>query len=344
MTDALAGSASHDPVVPTYAAAGVDIDAGERAVELMREAVERSRTAAVVSAFGAFGAAVVSPGAGHYLVSSTDGVGTKLCLVETDQDAADVGRDLVHHSVNDILTCGARPLFFLDYLAFGRLQPTLAAAIVTGMAQACRRLGCALVGGETAELPDIYREGAFDVAGSIVGTVAAESFVDGRAIGSGDVLIGLPALGLHTNGYSLARRLLKDRMQERCGDSSVREALLREHPCYLEPVARVLDRGLIHGMAHITGGGLPGNVARVLPAGLAARVDPSTWPSLPIFDRLAQFGVAKEELYRTFNMGIGFVLLCAPHDAEMAVRLLGGEAYRIGEVIEQTSERRVIVE
>lgn len=325
----------------TYAEAGVDIDAGERAVARMREAVDGTRTAAVVSRMGAFGAAVRAPSGGTLLISSADGVGSKVCLVASDEDAAGIGRDLVHHCIDDILTCGARPLFFLDYLAFARLDPARAAAIVGGMAAACRAHGCALVGGETAELPDLYREGAFDVAGCMVGTVAEDRFLDGSAVAPGDALIGLPSTGLHTNGYSMARRLLADRLHQRCGAVTVREALLAEHRCYLPVVARLLDEGLIHGLAHITGGGIPGNLPRMLTAGLAARVDPERWPTLAIFDLMAELGLPREELYRTFNMGIGMVLACAPGEVGR-VLTLAGPAFLIGEVIALDGDARVV--
>jgi phosphoribosylformylglycinamidine cyclo-ligase len=329
------------PRPSTYAEAGVDIDAGEQAVARMRHAIERSRTAAVVSQLGAFGAAVRAPGANTLLISSADGVGSKVCLVSSHAEAAGIGRDLVQHCIDDILTCGARPLFFLDYLAFSRLDPDRAAAIVGGMAAACAAHGCALVGGETAELPDLYREGAFDVAGCIVGTVAEDRFLDGGRVAAGDALIGLPSTGLHTNGYTLARRLLADRLHERCGAVSVREALLEEHRCYLSPVAPLLDRGIIHGLAHITGGGLPGNLPRMLPTGLAARLDRSSWPMSPVFALLAAQDLPRRELFRAFNMGIGMVLACAARDAD-GVLAETQPAYRIGEVIEQRDEARVL--
>jgi phosphoribosylformylglycinamidine cyclo-ligase len=325
----------------TYAEAGVDIEAGELAVSRMRLAVEATRTPGVVSRLGAFGAAVRAPGSGTLLISSADGVGSKVCLVESHEEAAGVGRDLVQHCIDDILTCGAMPMFFLDYLAFAHLEPSRAAAIVEGMAGACMAYGCALVGGETAELPDLYQEGAFDVAGCIVGTVAEDRFLDGSRVAPGDALIGLPSAGLHTNGYTLARRVLADHLHEPCGSGTVREALLAEHRCYLPAVAPLLDQGLVHGMAHITGGGLPGNLPRMLPEGLAASLDPASWPAIPIFDLLSGFGLSREELYRTFNMGIGLVLACP---ARVADRVLATAqpAYRIGEVIEGRGEARVL--
>ena len=324
----------------SYAESGVDIEAGERAVSLMRPALEATSHAGVVSRMGAFGAAIRSPGSEQLLVSSADGVGTKVCLVRTDEEAAGVGGDLVRHCVNDILTCGARPLFFLDYLAFARLEPSRAAALVAGMSAACAETGCALVGGETAEMPDVYREGAFDVAGFIVGTVQANRFLDGSQARVGDVLIGLPSAGLHTNGFSLARRLLDSRLDEPYGDTTIRGALLAEHRCYLRELMPLIDRGLVRGLAHITGGGLPGNLPRMLPPGLAAHLDPEQWPLLPIFALLNPYGLARNELYRTFNMGIGMMLACDPADAVTVMDELSA-AYRIGRVIEQRGEQRV---
>jgi len=325
----------------SYAAAGVDIEAGERAVALMRPAITAAMGKGVVSRLGAFGAAVQSPGSQELLVSSADGVGTKVCLVRTDEEAAGVGRDLVHHCIDDILTCGARPLFFLDYLAFARLDPMRAAALVAGMSAACAATGCSLVGGETAEMPDVYREGAFDVAGFMVGTVQADRFLEGSRIQVGDALIGLPSAGLHTNGFSLARRLLESRLDEPCADTTVRGALLAEHRCYLAELMPLLERGLIRGLAHITGGGLPGNLPRMLPDGLAAQLEPNRWPLLPIFALLSTFGLARDELYRTFNMGIGMVMACDPADAAVTLAALPG-AYRLGRVVEQGDGKRVV--
>ena len=339
-------SAPAEPIA-SYARAGVDIGAGERAVELMRSAVERASNTSVLTRFGAFGAAVRSPGDAMALISSADGVGTKVCLARTDDEAAGLGRDLVHHCINDILTAGARPLFFLDYLAFPKLSPERAAAIVHGMAGACAAHGCALVGGETAELPDLYREGAFDIAGFIVGSVRTDRLLDGSRIQAGDRLIGLPSTGLHTNGYTLARTLLAGRLDEpmpKAGtpeSDTIRDALLAPHRCYLPEIAPLLDGDLVRGMAHITGGGLPGNVPRMLPAGLMARFEAGTWPIPPIFGVLAEYGLALDEQYKTFNMGIG-MLLSVPHDRVHSVLGAVPEALPIGDVVPQQGNERVI--
>jgi phosphoribosylformylglycinamidine cyclo-ligase len=326
----------------SYAAAGVDIDAAERARTLMGEAMRASHSSAVLGRPGQFGAAVLAPGGGTILVSSTDGVGTKVLLARTDEEAAGVGRDLVHHCFNDILTCGALPLFFLDYLAFARLDTARAAALVRGMAAACARFGCALVGGETAQMPDIYREGAYDVAGFVVGSVPPDRLLDGSRIGEGDALIGLPSAGLHTNGYTLARRLLGEDLDTPVeGGHTVRELLMAEHRCYVDQIAPLLERDLLHGMAHITGGGLPGNVPRMLPERLAASLDTHAWEVPPIIGMLARHGVTRNELYRTFNMGIGMVLAC---DAARSGEILNmlGEGVRIGTVVAQRDTSRVL--
>ncbi len=344
------GDALHDPAGTTarahsYVEAGVDIAAGELAVELMRPAIATGP--GILNRFGSFGAAVPSPGGDMLLVSSADGVGTKLCLARTDQECAGLGRDLVHHCIDDILTCGARPVFFLDYLAFDKLRPERAAAIVTGMAGACKSHGAALVGGETAELPDIYREDAFDVAGFIVGTVARDRLIDGSSIQVGDSLIGLPSAGLHTNGYSLARALLFDRLDEELPAStdfrshgSIRDALLAEHACYLSALVPLLDANLVLGLAHITGGGLPGNVPRMLPTGLAARLDPSSWSPPPIFSILSQYDLTASEMYRTFNMGLGMILACKAADSADVLSALPGASI-VGTIEAGSSRGRV---
>ncbi len=315
-----------------YAAAGVDIDAGERAVDLMRAAVGATYTPDVLGGVGAFGALYRSPGGGQVLVSSTDSVGSKVKLAIALDRHDSIGRDLVHHCIDDILALGARPLFFLDYLGIGKLQPETVATIVGGVAAACREHGVALIGGETAELPDLYARGDYDLAGFIVGTVAEGAIVDGGSIVEGDVVIGLPSDGLHTNGYTLARRVFADddlRADVPELGGALGDELLRPHRCYLPVVAPLLESGLVKGMAHITGGGLPGNLPRTLPEGLGARLDPAAWDVPAIFRLIERRGgVPREEMYRAFNMGIGFTLICAPE--------------RAGEVLVAAPEARVI--
>jgi len=315
----------------SYAAAGVDIAAGTRAVDLMRAAVRATHTPDVVGSSGSFGGLYRAPSAvGQVLVSSTDGVGTKLKVAIALGRHDTIGRDLVHHCIDDILTLGARPLFFLDYIGINSLVPETVAAIVGGLAAACRDHGVALVGGETAELPD------HDLAGFIVGTVAEADIVDGRTVEAGDVVIGLPSDGLHTNGYSLARRVFADADLHAYAPelgTSLGVALLRPHRCYLPEVAPWLGRGIVKAMAHITGGGLPGNVPRTLPEGLAAALDPTTWEVPPIFRLIEQRGgVSRAEMYRVFNMGIGYTITCAaPHASALLAAL--PDARAIGHIV-----------
>lgn len=329
-----------------YAVAGVDIEAGERAVDLMRASMRATYTPGVLGGVGAFGALFRAPGdAGQVLVSSTDSVGTKVKLAIALDRHDSIGRDLVHHCINDILALGARPLFFLDYIGISRVVPETVAAIVGGAAEACREQGVALIGGETAEMADLYAPGDYDLAGFIVGSVAEREIVDGRAIGAGDAVIGLPSNGLHTNGYTLARRVM-DGLDLRAlipalGESPA-DALLRPHRCYLPAVAPLLGREQVKGMAHITGGGLPGNLPRALPEGLGAILWPETWTVPPIFRLIEERGdVPRAEMYRAFNMGIGFVLICAPQHADTIVASVGG-ARIIGRVEPHEAESRIV--
>jgi phosphoribosylformylglycinamidine cyclo-ligase len=266
------------------------------------------------------------------LVASADGVGTKLKVAFLTGRHDTVGADLVNHCVNDILVQGAEPLFFLDYLATGRLSPAIAADVVGGMAGACRANGCALIGGETAEMPGFYADGEYDLAGFIVGAVEKARVIDGCAIRPGDVLIGLSSNGLHTNGYSLARRILFDVLGlsvdselDEIGET-VGAALLRTHRSYLSAVRPLVDAGLVKGLAHITGGGIPGNLSRILPAGSAARVDARSWTPPAIFGVLQRAGrVSADEMFRAFNMGVGLIVVCAPERAEAVRTLLAGQ-------------------
>ncbi|HET9922220.1 MAG TPA: phosphoribosylformylglycinamidine cyclo-ligase, partial [Ktedonobacteraceae bacterium] len=320
-----------------YASSGVDIAAADRAKAMMREAVRAAQGPEVLAGMGAF-AGVFSASALQgmrqpALVASTDGVGTKTLLAAQAGRYDTIGYDLVNHSVNDLLAQGARPLFFMDYLAMGRLDPAHAATIVRGVAEACREVGCALLGGETAEMPDVYLPGAFDLAGTIVGVVEQDEVVDGHDIQSGDVLLGLPSSGLHTNGYSLARRIFApyplDAIFPKLGEPLI-DALLRPHRCYLHAVQQIRDyfigmgnSSVIKGMAHITGGGFEGNISRILPPGTRATVETSAWNVPPLFQLIARLGsVKREEMYRAFNMGIGMVLVLAPENAELARSIL----------------------
>jgi phosphoribosylformylglycinamidine cyclo-ligase len=305
-----------------YKASGVDIDAGNETVRRIKALAKSTFTAGVLSEIGSFGGLFRLDGEAWkdpILVSSADGVGTKLKVAFMAKVHRTIGVDLVNHCVNDILVQGARPLFFLDYLATGKLEPDVAEQIVDGLARACRDNGCALLGGETAEMPGFYAAGEYDLAGFIVGAVEGEMLVDGRSIAIGDVLIGLPSSGLHTNGYSLARRiafehlgLAVDARVEELGQT-VGEALLVPHRSYLHAVYPLVAKGAIKGMAHITGGGITDNLPRVLPPGTAARVDRGAWQAPPIFQWLQRSGdVPDDDMFRTFNMGIGLILVCTP--------------------------------
>ncbi len=330
-----------------YRQSGVDIDAGNETVRRVKELARSTYTPGVLSGVGSFGglfaldAGVSQP----VLVASADGVGTKLKVAFMAGVHDTVGVDLVNHCVNDILVQGARPLFFLDYLATGRLAPDVAEQIVKGVAQACRENGCALLGGETAEMPGFYADGEYDIAGFIVGMVARERVIDGRTIVAGDQLIGLPSSGLHTNGYSLARRLVFDVMKldvtSRVAElgATVGDVLLRPHRSYLHLVSPLIDRGLIKGMAHITGGGLTENVPRTLPEGLGFSLDRGSWSVPPLFTWLQRAGQVDDgEMFRAFNMGVGMVLVTSPDAADEVLKALshaGEPAWLLGEIIKR---------
>lgn len=324
-----------------YAKSGVDIDAGHRAVDLMKAAVQATYTPEVLSDTGNFGglfdARALQSMAAPILVASTDGVGTKTKVAAKLQQWDSIGQDLVNHCINDILVQGARPLFFLDYVASSKLHPQQVAAIVTGMATACKAAGCALLGGETAEMPGVYEAGEVDVVGTVVGVVDRANLLDGSAIQAGDVIYALPSSGLHTNGFSLARAVLAgfDWTQHHDAlDMSIGDALLRVHRCYLPQVEGALAAGVtINGLAHITGGGVIDNLPRILPQGVSARLTKGACPILPIFDLIQQTGnISDDEMYRVFNMGMGMLLVVpAEHAAKLASTLDG--AYRVGDII-----------
>ena len=330
-----------------YKSAGVDIDAGNETVRRIRALAQSTFTPGVLSDIGSFGGLFALDRERYrepVLVSSADGVGTKLKLAFMTGRHGTVGADLVNHCVNDILVQGATPLFFLDYLATGRLSPAVAEQVVAGVARACRENGCALIGGETAEMPGFYADNEYDIAGFIVGVVEKTRLVDGRGIAPGDVLIGLPSAGLHTNGFSLARKICfeiagwePDTYVADLG-TTVADALLAPHRSYLSVMQPVLERGLVKGLAHITGGGITDNLPRILPEGCGVEIDAGAWPVPPIFSVLEQKGaVGRDEMFRAFNMGVGLVIVCAPGDAERVADLVeaGGEKKppRIGRIV-----------
>ena len=330
----------------TYAAAGVDVDAAARAKELIRKQARTTHRPEVLGGVGFFGGLFEFKGYRQpVLVSSVDGVGTKLKIAAALNKHETIGLDLVNHCVNDILTCGAEPLFFLDYIAMGKLVPEQVAAVARGLAQACREVGCALIGGETAEMPGLYAGEDYDLVGFIIGVVEKEKIIAGKTIAPGDTVIGLPSSGLHTNGYSLARKIFGvaelNKSYPELG-RTLGEALLEPHRCYYAQLQPWLP--LVKGMAHITGGGLVDNVPRVLPEGLAARFDSRSWTVPPIFQLIQQRGnVEPNEMYRVFNMGVGMVLVGSPDNAGRLTEALP-EAKVIGEVVRQAGKTRVIID
>jgi len=335
----------------TYSDAGVDIDAATRATDKIKELARQTFNQQTLSEIGSFGGMFdgAFPNLQHpVLVASADGVGTKLKIAFLTGVHNTVGRDLVNHCVNDILVQGARPLFFLDYIATGKLLPEVVAGIVEGIANGCRDNGCVLLGGETAEMPDFYSAGEYDVAGFIVGVADREKIIDGKQITPGDVLLALPSVGLHTNGYSLARKLFFDVAGHKVDTHldelgmTVSEALLQPHVSYLKSLEGLLNSGMIKGLAHITGGGLTDNIPRILPEGTAVEIYKDSWPVLPIFKLMQEVGnVSEVEMYRTFNMGVGMVVVSSPQDAENIKSHLdqrGDSVYEIGRVSEGNRE------
>ena len=330
-----------------YKSAGVNIDVGNDTVKRIRALARSTFTAGVLSDIGSFGGLFrldTSRYREPVLVTSADGVGTKLKMAFLTGRHGTVGSDLVNHCVNDILVQGAQPLFVLDYLATGQLSPDVAESVVGGIASACRDASCALIGGETAEMPGFYGEGEYDLAGFIVGVVDREKVITGQTISPGDVLVGVPSSGLHTNGYSLARRIVFDQLRLQVDSHvedlgcSVGEALMAPHRSYLSLVRPLLDGGPIKGMAHITGGGVTENLPRVLPQGTAAVVDATAWEVPPVFRWLQQSGdVPIEDMMRTFNMGLGLVIVTAEDRAEQLLGELaargGRDACVIGEIV-----------
>src|ERR1700756_5790897 len=309
-----------------YADAGVDIATADAAKQRIRHHASRTFTKGVLGGIGGFGALFAldkSKYTDPVLVSSADGVGTKLKVAMATGVHSTVGADLVNHCINDILVQGAEPLFFLDYLAMGKLDPNVVEQLVEGMSRACRKAGCALIGGETAEMPGFYPPGEYDVAGFIVGAVDRKKVITGKNVKPGDTLLALPSAGLHTNGYSLARKLvfevakLKPETYVAEVGNKIGAELLKPHLCYASALRNILSKGWVSALAHITGGGIPGNLPRVLPSGVKAEIDLASWPVPAIFKYLAKLGkIDADEMLRSFNMGVGMILAVPPQSVK----------------------------
>ncbi len=331
-----------------YSKAGVNIDTAAKAKELISRYARSTLRPEVLSGVGFFGGLFELKGFKKpVLVSSVDGIGTKLKIASALERHDTVGIDIVNHCVNDILTGGAEPLFFLDYIAMGKLIPERVEAVVQGLAQACREVGCVLIGGETAEMPSLYTGKDYDLVGFVIGVVEKEKIIQGRAIVAGDSIIGLPSSGLHTNGYSLARKIFgetKEKLEIYYPElgRTLGEELLEPHRCYYKELKPLLP--VIKGMAHITGGGLIDNVPRILPQGVAAQIYSRSWTIPPIFQLIQQRGnVAQNEMYRVFNMGIGMVVVCSPENIAQITQAIP-RARVIGGVVRQVGEARVVIE
>jgi phosphoribosylformylglycinamidine cyclo-ligase len=333
-----------------YKDAGVNIEEADRAVASIRTLARSTFNRSVLTDIGSFGGGFRLQGfRDPVLISSADGVGTKLKLAFLTGRHSTIGEDLVNHCVNDIAVQGAVPLFFLDYFSVGKLDARIAVEVVSGIARGCRNNGCALIGGETAEMPGLYTSGEYDLAGFIVGAVERKKMITGATIRAGDVLIGLPSAGLHTNGYSLARKLLFDvagysadtRLDEL--RNSIADELLKLHRSYLKPLRALHDAGMLKGAAHITGGGITGNTPRILPKGLGVRIDLGSWPVLPIFELLRNIGhIPEDDWRRTFNLGIGMILVVSPRHSAKATGILDKLRepwHKIGAVIRARGER-----
>lgn len=324
-----------DTSVSSYAAAGVNLTAAAEALTNITELVKSTYTPGVLAGLGAFGGVFELPsGYTHpVLVASTDGVGTKSMVAVKLGDHASIGRDLVNHCVNDILVQGAKPLFFLDYVASGRLSPRVVTSVVEGVATACKAAGMALLGGETAEMPGVYRGSELDVVGTIVGIAERDGIVTGEHTVVGDVILGLESGGLQTNGFSLARAVLNDALNDAFDGSTVGEVLNAPHRSFRNAVQPLIDAGIVKGMSHITGGGIPGNVGRTIPGGMGAIIHRGTWPEPPIFELIQQRGeVSTDEMFSAFNMGVGFTVTVAPEHVEQARELAGEALHEIGVV------------
>ena len=330
----------------SYKDAGVDIEQARQVKEGMSELVRSTYGPEVLGGHGRFGGLFdiqQLQSKNPVLVASTDGVGTKTRIAATVGQFDTLGHDLVNHCVNDILVQGAKPLFFLDYFASSQLDPNIIWQVVQGITEACRQADCALLGGETAEMPGIYEPGEFDLVGTIVGWVQRENIIDGTKIVAGDVLIGLPSTGLHTNGYSLARLVLAvTSLNKRMpgGERTLAEVLLTPHCSYLQPVTKLMKQGIdVKGLVHITGGGFYYNIPRILPDGLGVRIEKGSWPVLPIFQLIQNVGqVTDEEMYCVFNMGIGMIVIVP---AEQTLKALRGDSYYLGEVV--STDKKVVL-
>jgi len=334
----------------SYADAGVSIDNANLAVAKIREYARSTfneRTLTEIGSFGGMFAGAFPNMAEPILVASADGVGTKLKLAFDTGIHNTVGADLVNHCVNDILVQGARPLFFLDYFATGKLEPDVTASVVEGMARACRENGCVLLGGETAEMPSMYADGEYDLAGFIVGVIDKQRVIDGKSITPGDVVLGIPSTGLQTNGYSLARKLFfevggytPDSYIDELG-STVGEALLATHASFLPQIGPLLDSGVVKGLAHITGGGFLENIPRILPEGVSVEINRGRWRELPIFGLMQRLGnVSDKEMFRTFNMGIGMIVVVSGENAEH-VKAAIADCVEIGSIAAGNKEVKI---
>ncbi len=332
-----------------YASAGVDIEAAAKVKQLIARQAKPTLGPQVLN-FGSFGSMFQIKGYDEpVLVSSVDGVSTKVKIAALLNRNGTVGMDIVNHCVNDILCCGAEPLFFLDYFAMGKLMPHQVETIVTGIARACHKVGCSLIGGETAEMPGVYLQGTYDLVGFIVGVVEKRNIIDGSSIVSGDVILGLPSSGLHTNGYSLVRRVFGIEDNPSCLNNfypelgkTLGEELLQVHHCYYSELKAVLPT--IKGLAHITGGGFQGNIPRALPEGVAAHLHKSSWNISPIFKLIQEKGnIAEREMYRVFNMGIGMIIVCSPQQVSKLTAALT-QAKILGEVVKAEGKERVIID
>jgi phosphoribosylformylglycinamidine cyclo-ligase len=344
---------SDEPNSITYADAGVDIDVANRTKKRIKYLAHKTFTRGVVGEIGGFGGLFAIDKTKYLdpiLVSSVDGVGTKLKVAFEMGLHSTVGADLVNHCVNDIAVQGAAPMFFMDYLAAGKLEATVAEQVVEGIADACKHNGCALIGGETAEMPGFYPDGEYDLAGFIVGVVEREKIITGKDVQIGDVILGLPSNGLHTNGYSLARKLLFEVAHYSTDDyvneikNKVGNELMRTHKSYWPALKKLIDGQCVSALAHITGGGITENLPRVLPRGTAALIELGSWPAIPLFDHLQQLGnVSQEEMFRTFNMGLGMLMVVSLEKfkkTQTVLEKVGEKAYTVGRIVK--GERKVM--